>query len=618
VRALGHAFASSRNRDQIGMRISASVQSRGSGVLDGSRQLAIIAGTILFMGGGLRPAAAADLNLLDGDLTGSFDTTITLGISARTGDRSDEFVGVANGGDANSINADDGNLNYDQGDITSARAKATHELDLNWKNYGFFGRLFYFYDTAIMDSDTERTDLSDQAENRSGRDIELLDAFVTGDFDIADRPVSVRLGNQVISWGESTFIQNGINVINPVDVSKLRVAGAELRDALEPIPAINLKVGLTDRLSLEGFYQFYWEQTEIEPAGTFFSTNDFASPGGNLVFLGFGQPGISDNPPTIGANPPIGSAVPRASDKHADDQGQFGFALRYFEPALNDTEFGLYYIRYHSRRPVLSARTGTVAGLIGGDYASSAAYFREFPEDIDLIGASFNTEIGTSGWALQGEVAYRFDQPLQIDDTEILAAGLSPLGFPFTTNQIGVFGFDEEIQGYRTKDVVQGQATASKLLGPTLEADQVVILGEVGATFIRDMEDKSELRYEGPATFTSGNSILTMTGVQPETQNDGFADEFSWGYRLLTRADYNNAIGPINLHPQIAFAHDVHGTTPAPISNFVEDRKTITLTLGATYLNSLRAELSYTNFFDGEFNMLKDRDFLSLTVSYSF
>ena len=93
---------------------------------------------------------------------------------------------------------------------------------------------------------------------------------------------------------------------------------------------------------------------------------------------------------------------------------------------------------------------------------------------------------------------------------------------------------------------MQGQATASRLLGPTLGADQLLILGEVGATFIRDMESKSELRYEGPATFTGGNSILTLTGAQPATQTDGFADDFSWGYRLLARADYNNAIGPIN------------------------------------------------------------------------
>ena len=34
----------------------------------------------------------------------------------------------------------------------------------------------------------------------------------------------------MINWGESTFIQGGINAINPVDVSALRVPGAELRD----------------------------------------------------------------------------------------------------------------------------------------------------------------------------------------------------------------------------------------------------------------------------------------------------------------------------------------------------------------------------------------------------
>jgi len=42
----------------------------------------------------------------------------------------------------------------------------------------------------------------------------------------------VRLGRQVISWGESTFIPNGINVINPIDVARLRTPGSELREAL--------------------------------------------------------------------------------------------------------------------------------------------------------------------------------------------------------------------------------------------------------------------------------------------------------------------------------------------------------------------------------------------------
>ena len=225
-------------------------------------------------------ARAVELRSDDTGIVGSLDTTVTLGASLRVQDRDDALIGVANGGRANSINIDDGNLNFDKGDLTSLAAKVTHELDLNWRNFGFFGRAFYFYDAAIMDLEPERTKFTSQAKDAAGRDIELLDAYATGDFAVASRPLSVRFGNQVINWGESTFIQNGINIINPVDVTKLRVAGAELRDALEPVLALDVSVGLTESLSLEGFWQLEEKTTEIEPAGTFFSTNDFASPGG--------------------------------------------------------------------------------------------------------------------------------------------------------------------------------------------------------------------------------------------------------------------------------------------------------------------------------------------------
>ena len=127
------------------------------------------------------------------------------------------------------------------------------------------------------------------------------------------------------------------------------------------------------------------------------------------------------------------------------------------------------------------------------------------------------------------------------------------------------------------------------------------------------------LRYEGPGTRTSANPFFTAAGIQPATQDGGFADPFSWGYRVVARATYNNAIGPVNLSPQIAFAHDVNGTSPSPIGNFVEDRKTITLSLEASYLHSWRARLSYTNSFSGgDFNLRSDRDFVALTASYSF
>ena len=583
-------------------------------------ELAPVLLAVLALSGATQPARAIELRSDAAGIVGNLDTTVTLGASLRVQDRDDDLIGVANGGRANSINGDDGNLNFDKGDLTSLSAKVTHELDLTWRNFGFFGRVIYFYDAAIMDIDPERTEFTSEAKDVAGRDIELLDAYVTGDFVIASRPLNVRFGNQVINWGESTFIQNGINIINPIDVTKLRVAGAELRDALEPVLALDVSLGLSESLSIEGFWQLEEKTTEIEPAGTFFSTNDFASPGGKRVFLGFGQPPITDNPPLPpGANPPVGTSIPRSPDNEAKDADQFGLALRYFAEQLNGTEFGLYYIRHHSRLPLISARTGTLAGLLAGDYAESARYFVEYPEDIDLVGASFNTSLAASGLAVQGEFSYRFDQPLQVDDTELLFAGLSPVNPVFGQSQLGSFGFEERIPGFRRKDVLQGQLTATQLLGPKLGADEWVILGEVGGTYVRNMESKGELRYEGPGTFTSGNPVFTQLGLQPATTTDGFADDFSWGYRALMRAEYLGALGPVNLFPQIAFAHDVDGTTPQPLGNFVEGRKAVTLSLGASYLNALQGEISYTNFFGGgDFNLIKDRDFVSISVSYFF
>ena len=44
--------------------------------------------------------------------------------------------------------------------------------------------------------------------------------------------------------------------------------------------------------------------------------------------------------------------------------GQYGFNLKYFAPDFNNgTEFGLFFLNYHSRLPLISGRTGTQAGV---------------------------------------------------------------------------------------------------------------------------------------------------------------------------------------------------------------------------------------------------------------
>ena len=647
---------------------------------------------VIFFGGFPRDAGA--INFTKGEFYGSVDTTVNVGGALRLQGQSPELVGVCNGGTANSINTDNGNLNYNVGDPVSGQVRVTHEIDLTYKNFGFFGRFYYFYDWVIENMDTRRTPLPEAASQFLGRNIRLMDAYLTADFDIAKHPITIRVGNQVLSWGESTFIQNGVNIINPVDVAQLRIAGREIRDVLIPVPMISLNANLTENLAIEGFYQFYWQQTQLEPQGTFFSTSDLAGPGANVVYLGFGRlppSGPTDWPPTPTGDitfTPLGSHVYRGDDNKPSDMGQGGVALRYFADWLNDTEFSLFYVHYHSRLPLLSGFTGNkppqewtayvlqqlghkVLGSpsYGFDYASTGSYIREFPSDIDVVSAGFNTDFGRIGLAMQGEISYRPNQPLQLDDVELLFAALSPMdsimapllslptsvgGKGFVLTDDVIFGhsqlcwdgqpydFNTYIRGWKRHQVLQPQITLTKIFGPMpwlLGVDQLVIVGEAACTWVMDMDQKDSqgfpLRYEGPGSYASANPWFSQPEhpIQPTTSaearyallnNTGYADHISAGYRIAMKADFHNAIGPVGLQPIVAWAHDFYGTSPSPILNFVEGRKTVTVSLIANYLNSLRVKIDYTNYFGGEsyaggnFNLSKDRDFVACSASYSF
>ncbi len=554
---------------------------------------------------------------------GSWDTTLTYGASIRLEERDpdlvgkvnlDPFVGLldpqarVNAPGRFSVNSDDGNLNYDDGDFISNAVKATSELGFSYGNFGGFVRATYFYDFENENNDF----LSDRAKEAVGSDFRLLDAYVYYDFSIGDNSGTVRFGKQVVSWGESTFIQGGINVINPIDVSKLRVAGAELKEAFLPINMIWGSLDITQNLSIEGMYMLDYRETAPDPIGTYFSTNDFATPGSEFVMLGFG---LSDEGT-------LTTTVPRLANKQVDDSGEFGIAFRYFSQALNDTEFAFYYLNYTSRLPLLSG----VA--VSNSCPCSAGYFVEYPEDIDMYGFSFNTTL-PFGIAWQGEVSYRPNQPLLIDDVELLFAALSPLNSAIPVpalrfdSQLGQFQVGDVIKGYEEHEVSQMQFTFTKLVGPNnfVQANQVVLLAEVAINKVWDLPNLNNLRYNGPGTDTGGGAdIFTGAFRNPLTETGNFATSSSWGYRLVTRLDYNSAFGTaFNVSPRLAFAHDVNGTTPGPGGSFVEDRKSLTAGIAIDYLQKWSGDLSYTRFFGaGIANLISDRDFAAFNVKYSF
>ena len=56
--------------------------------------------------------------------------------------------------------------------------------------------------------------------------------------------------------------------------------------------------------------------------------------------------------------------VNRAPNMNPSNDGQFGAKFSWYFPSLLDgTEFGLYYMNYHSRLPMVNGFTGTQAGV---------------------------------------------------------------------------------------------------------------------------------------------------------------------------------------------------------------------------------------------------------------
>lgn len=621
---------------------------------------------------------------------------------------------------AYSSNGDAGNLNYDQGDVFSEVFRGTHELSIAKDDIGFFGRFTYFYDSALMDHEVAYTNplsgnkvdpcADDEAKELACRDIRVLDAYVYGNFALNDgaNPLSIRVGNQVLSWGESTFIQHGIN-ITPIDVGVARSPGAELKEAYIPVGMAWASLGVTENLTAEVFYQYDWKNSYLPVPGSYFSTNDFAGEGGynQNIQLGFaGNPDIdldflvsemnllSQNAPALLAalTNPASTAAQRAAAVNAmlaystkvtlrpqgaageiepEDGGQYGIKLEYFSPELNDTEFAVYHMNYHSRTPLISGiasdfRVGVDANGQPLGVIQSLAYLAanqgninkenineldvfskgliQYPEDIKLYGFSFNTTV--EGTSVAGELSYRQDEPLQIDDVEILYAGmpeqLAKAGITSGAlfegiSQIGRYdglkvGPGQFAQGYILSDTTQAQITVTHLFGPMWIADNFSMLAEVGGIKINDMPDQSVLRLNGPNTDRSGGPLLGTINNGPLVSKDGvhtalsngaetnpFPTASAWGYRLLAKADFNDVFAGINMSHRVVFSHDVNGITPDPLFMFSKDKKSVGYTVAFDYLNRWSSEFSYNAFWGGvgTTNNTADRDFVSFNIKYS-
>ncbi|OOV98273.1 DUF1302 domain-containing protein [Pseudomonas sp. MF4836] len=565
-----------------------------------------------------------------GEIEGHFDSSLSVGASWGMRNADKDYVGTVNGGTAQSSTGDDGRLNFKRGETFSKIFKGLHDLELKYGDSGVFVRGKYWYDFELKDEDREFKPISDhnRKEGAKSSGAQILDAFVYHNYSIADLPGTVRAGKQVVSWGESTFIGNSINSINPVDVSAFRRPGAEIKEGLVPVNMLFASQGLTNQLTVEGFYQLEWDQTVVDNCGTFFG-NDVVADGCTTGYT-VGSPGVAGLQPVAAAFGQgfqvtrEGVILPRGGDRDARDSGQWGAALRWLG---DDTEYGLYFMNYHSRGPVVSTTTANVspttlaaigaagaaaaptvpgagAGLVQSVMLGRGQYYLEYPEDIRLYGASFSTTLPT-GTAWSGEISYRPNAPVQINTNDVTLALLNPIAGGAASPIQTTFGADNT--GYRRKEITQLQSSMTQFFDNVIGADRLTLVGEAAIVRVGGLESKTKLRY-------GRDSVYGQYGFNGDT--DGFVTATSWGYRARAILDYSNVIAGINLKPNLSWSHDVKGYGPNGLFN--EGAKAVSLGVDADYRNTYTASLSYTDFFGGDYNTLTDRDFLALSFGVNF
>jgi hypothetical protein len=322
-----------------------------------------------------------------------------------------------------------------------------------------------------------------------------------------------------------------------------------------------------------------------------------------------------------------------------------------------------------------AAVAAQAANLATNEYSRTQGYFAEFPQDIKMFGLSFNSQVQATGTAVQGEVAYRHDVPIQIDDVEVVYASLTPFesglaklqGEPVTmpgncvpgsaTPITGCgqlsnankqpFQVGQTVKGYELKDTWHFDLTATQVFANVLKASQAVLILEAGADYVPGLEDKLTggptgfgLRFDGPGTNLSGNPNL---GGYPQFPAVGgkcvpgayrnplgqclepgwaFASSFAWGYVVSGRLEYDSVIGDWNLLPHFTYVQDVNGVSPGPGGAFVGGRISTTLGLTASLHNTWELDVSYTNYNYlsgvGQYTLLNDRDFIAASIKVSF
>lgn len=564
-----------------------------------------------------------------------------------------QIIGFERTGLPDTSNFDDGNRNFDKYSLINNRVSALLELDFERDNLAFVLSASAFYDRVYnrrndnsdaeflnrfgpegQSSDPGNTDrFSDAMKSRNGRRVRLLDAYGVVDIPFGDFSyLNIRLGQQVVNWGEALFFGGMARDLAPADASQGFVPGAEVKDILLPTPQVAVQVGFGMDWTLKAFYKFTFQENEVFPVGSYFSPSDLVGPGAefgygsvNPAFLD-GCPGLLDvgqfneflgnllgdasdlsqlcelgglGGVLLNASPNI--LTTREEDIRPSSRGQWGVGVDY--RLTPSTSVALHYVRYHNPNPVPQMNTGfaplgelagveLTTGLIN-QYVPVSYNIRYF-DDIELISGSFSTML--FGASVAGELNYRRD--INIDVRTIASGVPTPVA--------------------RRGETAQALLSAITAFVPPFYFDEMNIVGE--AQYIRVLD------------------VDPLTDPQPGIIPDGDGDELffdrqSAGFQLLMLPRKRNVISGWDLSGTLAYSELTYGH-PAQAGSFGalfgEGDRRLSVGAGMQYLQNFQINMSYNWFFGdvekrigGDDSLVRanpfvDRNYLTLNASYQF
>jgi len=472
------------------------------------------------------------------------------------------------------INTNDGTQAFNKHDLITNRVDILTEFDftlMDAANSGFRISAAGWYDhvynrnhrsipaDSYNQTSVGNDEFTAQAKDQAGRYIELLDAFIHSGIDLDGRYLSWRLGQHTLLWGESLFLAtNGIaHGQAPNDAYKaLSVPSTLAKEVFMPVNQLSMALSLTDKLSVEGYYQFEYQQTRVAAPGTYWSTGDMVFKGGENLLL---APGVS---------------VPRGRDiEPREHSGQWGVALKYRD-FDNDWDYGAYFLRYHAKTPQVFLHM--TAGV-------PDEYLFVYPEDIKLFGLSASTKFGDANVA--GEISFRDNVPLVSDSAQLVVID------------------DQRIDGrhnpgYAVGQTIHAQVSTIWVLPRMSLWDTSELTAELGINHLHKVNKNSERRDKDNTVRTAGGlrTIFEPTWYQALPSID-LSSPITLGYNFTGKsavdAGFNNTGA-------------AHGGD-------------VTAALNFKYAGNLRGGISYTSYFGADDNnAYHDRDFVLLNVAYSF